>query len=96
MSSDSETQTQILLADIDVRLFVPTSSLPSANNGSTEVLATHLESLYLGGDVAYDSYDVGLSVLDTGSILIVNREPYSKRKQLRKEQLVNLSAYVKL
>ena len=95
MSSDSETQTQILLADIDARLFVPTSSLPSANNGSTDALATHLGSLYLAGQFAYDSYDVGLSVLDTGSIPMVNREPYSKRKQLRKERVANLSAYVK-
>jgi len=95
MSSDSETQTQILLADIDASLFVPTSSLPSANNGSTDALATHLGSLYFGGHVAYDPYDVGLSILDAGSIPIVYREPYSKRKQLRKERVADLSAYVK-
>ena len=67
--------------------------MPLANNGSIDPLAAHLGSLYLSGNNSFDSYDVGLSIVGE-KIPIITRKPSAERKQLRKQRVGELSAYV--
>lgn len=93
--------TVIYLRDVDTTLAVPTDVLPTAQDQSTDRLAHHLASLYIGGNILCDSHDVGLRYNSQANVHnlhlpAVDRPSAHQRVQLRKERVVGLTTSVSL